>query len=90
MKRFDIDNAKSLEGLVPLPWLFHLGYDMLYSKTARHAVASQAPAGAWLYFRCFPANTNSNLAFAAWQVANNYSVTKATKLLLFSLAEFVL
>ena len=42
---------------------------MTYSKTARHAVASQAAAEGLLYFKCFPANTS--LAFAARQVANN-------------------
>ena len=43
---------------------------MTYSKTAHHAVASQAAAGAWLYFRYFPANTNNSLAFVARQVSN--------------------
>ena len=41
---------------------------MTYSKTACHAVIFQAAAGARLYFRPFPANTNNSLAFAAWQV----------------------
>ena len=44
---------------------------MTYSKTARHAVASQETGEASLYLRCFPANTSNSLAFAAWQVANN-------------------
>ena len=44
---------------------------MTISKTARHAVASQAVAGTRLYFRCFPAYTNNSLEFAAWQVVNN-------------------
>ena len=58
---------------------------MTYLKTALHEVASQAAAGARLYFRCFPAYTKNNLAFAARQVVSNQFVTKATKLLLFSL-----
>ena len=52
----------------------------IYSKTAYHGVVSQAVGGARLYFKRFPANTYNSLAVAAWQVANNYSVTKVTKL----------
>ena len=46
---------------------------MTCSKTAYHAVASQATAGVSLYFRYFPADrpTKNSLVFAAWQVPNN-------------------
>ena len=59
---------------------------MTYSKTVRHAIASRATAGARICFKCLPANTNNSIAFPVWQVANNSSVTKDTKFLLFSLA----
>ena len=56
---------------------------MTYSKTACHAVASQAAAEGTLYFRCFPANTNNSAAFAAWQVAKYLICHQSYKTLTF-------
>ena len=52
LERFDIDNTKCLKSFVNYPG--SLMWVMTYSKTAFHAVASQAAAGARLYFQASP------------------------------------